>query len=252
MDPVELRVELPAAVVALAPYARMLAGSEHDAADLLQDTVVRALEKAVAFDGRSSLATWLRRIMHNLWVDRMRANREDPSDDIAELVEARWRDDDYTVDALVVVQRAEERDDLLDALAHMPAIYRTAVVMHDAQGLTSAEVAEAMGVGLPAAKQRIRRGRMVLVTQLADAAAAPIRTGVPMRCWEARSQVSDYLDGELGVEGARVLESHLAGCRTCPPLYASLVATRTAISAEPDPDSVVPPELAARIATLLD
>jgi Inner membrane protein YgaP-like, transmembrane domain/Putative zinc-finger len=104
----------------------------------------------------------------------------------------------------------------------------------------------------PAAKQRIRRGRMVLVTQLADAAAAQIRTGVPMRCWEARSQVSDYLDGELGAEGARLLESHLAGCRTCPPLYASLVATRTAISAEPDPDSVVPPELAARIAGLLD
>ena len=134
MDPVELRAELPAATVALAPYARMLAGSEHDAADLLQDTVVRALEKAAAFDGRSSLATWLRRIMHNLWVDRIRAGREDPSDDIVELVETRWRDDDYTVDASVVVQRAEERDDLLDALAHMPAIYRTAVVCTTPRG----------------------------------------------------------------------------------------------------------------------
>ena len=41
--------------------------------------------------------------MHNLRVDRMRATREDASDDIVELVEARWRDDDYTVDASVVV-----------------------------------------------------------------------------------------------------------------------------------------------------
>ncbi len=252
MDSADLRAGLPAAMAALVPYARMLAGSEHDAADLLQDTVVRALERSAAFDGRSSLTTWLRRIMHNLWVDRIRARREDPSDEIAELVEGRWRDDDYTVDAAVVVQRAEERDDLLDALAHMPAMYRTAVVLHDAQGMTSADVAATMGIGLPAAKQRIRRGRMMLVTQLADAAAAPIRTGVPMRCWEARSQVSDYLDGDLDEAGARALESHLAGCRTCPPLYASLVATRTAISTEPDPDSVVPPELAERIARLLD
>jgi RNA polymerase sigma-70 factor (ECF subfamily) len=252
VDPDDLRAALPEAAGALAPYARMLAGNDHDAADLVQDTIVRALERSAAFDGRSAPATWLRRIMHNIWVDRIRASRESPSDDVAELVEARWRDDDYTVDAGLVVARAEARDDLLDALAHMPATYRTAVVLHDAQGLTAAEVAQVMGVGLAAAKQRIRRARMMLVTELAQAAAAPIRTGVPMRCWEARSQVSDYLDGDLDPAGARALEAHLAGCRTCPPLYASLVGTRTAIAAEPDPDSVVPAELAARIAALLD
>lgn len=251
VDDAAVRAALPEAARALAPYARMLAGNDHDAADLIQDALVRALERARDFEGRASVTTWLRRIMHNLWVDRMRASREAPSDEVAELVEARWRDDDYTVDAAIVVARAEQREDLLDALAHMPAIYRTAVVLHDAQGLTSAEVAESTGVGLAAAKQRIRRGRMMLVTALADAAAAPIRTGVPMRCWEARAQVSDYLDGELGAGDARALEAHLSGCQTCPPLYASLVATRSAIAARPDPDSVVPPELAQRIQSLL-
>lgn len=247
-----MRAELPAAARALAPYARMLAGNDHDAADLLQDTMVRALERSATFDGRAALTTWLRRIMHNVWVDRVRAQRESPTDEVADLVEAQWRDDDYTVDAASVVARAEARDDLLDALAHMPAMYRTAVVLHDAQGMTSAEVADVMQVAVPAAKQRIRRGRMILVSQLATAAAAPIRTGVPMRCWEARSQVSDYLDGELSDAGARTLEAHLAGCRTCPPLYSALVGTRAAIGSQPDPDTVVPPELAARIAAVLD
>lgn len=245
-----MRDGLSAAATALAPYARMLAGNDHDAADLIQDTLLRALERSASFDGRSSLATWLRRIMHNIWVDRTRATREHPSEEVADLVEARWRDDDYTVDAAQVVSRAEAREDLLDALAHMPAPYRTAVVLHDAQGLTATELAETVGITLAAAKQRIRRGRMILVSQLAEASSTPIRTGVPMRCWEARAQVSDYLDGDLDPRGATLLEEHLARCQTCPPLYASLVGAREALGARPDPDSVVPPEIAARIAAL--
>lgn len=63
--------------------------------------------------------------MHTIWVDRLRASREQPSDEVAELVEARWRDDDYTVDAASVATRAEARDDLLDTLAPMPAAFRT-------------------------------------------------------------------------------------------------------------------------------
>lgn len=248
-----VREELPGSVPALLAYARLLAGNEQDARDLVQDTLVRALESAGQFDGRSSLVGWLRRIMHNRWIDVVRARREDPRDDIVAVVEEQWRDDDYTVDAAHVVERAESRDDLLDALAHMPTIYRTAIVLHDAHGLTGPEVAQATGTSLPTAKQRIRRGRMMLVSQLAAAAGTPARRGVPMRCWQARARVSDYLDGELDEAGARELEAHLAGCGTCPPLYSSLVATRTAVAdaGTPDPDSVVPEELATRIAALL-
>jgi len=59
-----------------------------------------------------------------------------------------------------------------------------------------AEIAGITGIGLSGARQRLRRGRMMLVTALARGRPAP-QEGVPMRCWEARSQVSDYLDGVL-------------------------------------------------------
>ena len=161
-------------------------------------------------------------------------------------MEARWRDDDYTVDAAVVVQRAEDRDDLLDALAHMPAIYRTAVVLHDAEAMTSAEVAEVMGVGLAAAKQRIRRGRMMLVSSWPTRQRRSGR-GVPMRCWQARSQVSDYLDGDLDPGRAAALEAHLAGCRHLPAAVRALVGTRRHWRSARTPTRLVPAELAARI-----
>ena len=253
MDTDQVRAELPGTAPALLRYALLLTGNEHDAADLVQDTMLRALQAADRFDGRSTLTTWLRRLMHNLWVDAIRAGREAPSEEIAELVEARWRDDAYTVDAGTVVERAETRDDLLDALAHMPAIYRSAVVLHDAEGLTVAEIAEIAAIGVPAAKQRLRRGRMMLVSTLAEDTQRA-QKGVPMRCWQARSQVSDYLDGALGAGPAHALEAHLSGCATCPPLYAALVGTRGALAhdrARRDSDTVIPADLAARIDDLL-
>ncbi|MCU0262451.1 MAG: zf-HC2 domain-containing protein [Candidatus Nanopelagicales bacterium] len=76
-----------------------------------------------------------------------------------------------------------------------------------------------------------------------------------MRCWEARSQVSDYLDGALPAGSAHALEAHLAACATCPPLYASLVAARDALARDPalqDPNSVIPADLADRIDALLN
>ena len=253
MDEGEFRVELAGAVPALHRYALLLTGNEQDAADLVQDTVVRGLEAAGSFEGRSALTTWLRRIMHHRWVDVHRARHEVPSDDIGDLVEAQWRDDSYTVDASVVIERAQTRDDLREALAHLPAIYRTAVVLHDAEGMTVAEIAQLCRTAVPAMKQRLRRGRMMLVTALAADPAAH-RSSVPMRCWQARSQVSEYMDGSLAAGPARMLETHLTGCTTCPPLYASLVAARDALVHDPedrDPDTVVPPELAARIADFL-
>lgn len=72
--------------------------------------------------------------------------------------------------------------------------------------------------------------------------------GVPMRCWDARRLVSDYLDDALTDDARRVLERHLERCPTCPPLYASLVGVRSNLGDLHDPDTVVAPQLAERIA----
>ena len=217
-----------------------------DAADLVQETVVRALERGDTYRGDAPLGAWLRRILHNLAVDRgKRSAREVP---VAE-VERRWADDAYTVDTAVVVDRAQTREDLEDALAHLPFIYRSTLVLHDADGMTLAEIADLQGASLPAVKQRLRRGRMALVTALAHGAELEHATrGVPLRCWDARRHVSEYLDGALDPQVAATVEAHLAGCPTCPPLYASLVGVKEELAELRDPDSVIPDDLKARLA----
>lgn len=71
-----------------------------------------------------------------------------------------------------------------------------------------------------------------------------------LSCAEARSLVSDYIDGELPSGVARALEQHLESCASCPPLYASLVQTLADLKSLHDTRGVE--ELAARVVAALD
>ncbi len=241
---------LVAEVPGLLRYAHTLVRDTERAEDLVQDTVVRALERAESFRSESLLRTWLHRILHNLAVDQGRRPHADPVevvDDAAGRVDLLWQDDRYSVDAAAVVEQAESRELMQDALLRLPLIYRSTVVLHDVEGLTMTEVAEILQIRLPAAKQRLRRGRMMLVTELDRPHPHAFAPGVPLRCWDARARVSDYLDSELSQRDSGILEAHLAGCPTCPPLYAGLVGVRDALGACRDPDDVIPRRILDRI-----
>jgi RNA polymerase sigma-70 factor (ECF subfamily) len=238
-------VLVAAEIPGLYRYALSLTGNHAEAEDVVGDTVLRALERQDQFRGEASLRTWLHQILHHLAVDRGRRHGREVT---AAEVEGAWRDERYTVDASVVAGRAQTRAELRDGLLHLPFGYRAVVVLHDAEGWPAAQIAQALGIGLPAARQRLRRGRMMLVTALAqgqERRAAGKK--VPLSCWDARSRVSDYIDGELAAGQRAPLEAHLAACATCPPLYQALVGTKACLGALRDPDSVVPPELARRI-----
>ena len=228
----------------LVRYARSITRDSFLAEDLAQEAIVRAFERRDELAGVHNMDAWLRRVVLNLAIDRSRRDREILVDE----VEERWMADDYTVDAESVTVAAETRAELEDALVRLPVIYRAAVVLHDVEGMTVRETAELADIDLPAAKQRLRRGRMMLVSALAEGHERRVAMrGVPLRCWDARSQVSDYLDGDVDAPTAALLERHLATCPTCPPLVSSLVGVREQVGALRDPDTVVSPEVAARL-----
>ncbi len=215
------------------------------AADLVQDTVVRAIEKGSQYRGDGELLSWLRQVLHNLAMDRARRSRREV---VVDDVEALWQADDYTVDPAVVAGRLEDRDAVEDALVRLPFDHRTVVVLHDIEQWRVREIAELQEISLPAAKQRLRRGRMMLVSALAAGAERREQLkGVPMRCWDARQHVSEYLDGALDADTSATVEAHLAACPTCPPLYAALVDAHQHLAGCRDPDSVIPPALEARL-----
>lgn len=225
--------------------ARHLVRDATAAEDAIQETLTRAWSRREQLRAGDRVGPWLNRILVNLVIDRSRARRDELD---LESVEGRWQDDHYSVDPVRALERVEAKDALEDGLARLPAGYRVVVVLHDAADWPVREIAEALDIGLPAAKQRLRRGRMMLVSALDD--SDPRRhasLAQPMRCWQARSHISAYLDEELEPEHRQAIEEHLAACPTCPPLYASLVGVREAMGRLRDPDSVVPPKIAERI-----
>ena len=221
----------------------------HLAADLVQDTVVRALERRDQYRGDAPLGHWLIRIAHHLVIDGARRSQREI---VVDEVERSWRDDSYTVDAAAVVERAATRSELLDGLARLPYIYRSVVVLHDIEGLRVREIADIHEISLSAAKQRLRRGRMAMVTALGASQERRVALkGVPMPCWDARQHVSEYLNGDLEPSTAGIIETHLTTCPTCPPLYAALVGVNAELGRLRDPDSVIDPGLEERIRTIM-
>jgi RNA polymerase sigma-70 factor (ECF subfamily) len=223
---------------------RLLADADL-AEDCAQETVIGAWRRRDQLRDPAALPAWLRRSLVNRIIDRARRHHDELDIDA---VEADWHDDAYSVMPERVLERAELRDELEDALARLPVIYRVPVVLHDALGWTGTEIARAMDAGLPAIKQRLRRGRMMLVSALAeDDARRMASLAQPMHCWRARRHVSAYLDGELDAATRATVEGHLASCPTCPPLYASLVGVRATLGGLRDPDTVVESAIARRI-----
>jgi RNA polymerase sigma-70 factor, ECF subfamily len=241
----ELGEQLLAELPWLVRLATRLTRDPDVAEDCAQETLVAAWRRFDQLREPAALRGWLRRALVNRVIDRSRADRREL--DLAR-VEAEWADDAWTVQPERVIERSELREELEDALARLPVILRVPLVLHDALGWTGPEIAEAMAIGLPAAKQRLRRGRMMLVSALAeDDARRRASLAQPLRCWRARRHVSGYLDGELDDRTKGAVEAHLASCPTCPPLYAALVGVRASMSGLRDPDSVVESEVTERI-----
>ena len=64
--------------------------------------------------------------------------------------------------------QGELRRVLQQAIDGLPAEYRTALVLHDVEGLSNPDIAEALNISLPAVKSRVHRSRLFVRKQLAD------------------------------------------------------------------------------------
>jgi len=149
---------------------RML-GSYHDAEDALQEVSLRAWRGRAAFEGRSSLRTWLHRIAVNTCLNELERRERrvlpvefGPANEagvpFAEpLGEALWLEpfpDDPQ-------QRATDRESVelafVAAVQHLTANQRAALIMFDVLGFSAHEVADAMGTTQASVNSALQRAR---------------------------------------------------------------------------------------------
>ena len=58
--------------------------------------------------------------------------------------------------------RGEMREQLIDALTHLPEVYRVPVILRDIQGLSTEEASAVLRVKPQTLKSRLHRGRLIL------------------------------------------------------------------------------------------
>jgi len=137
-----------------------------EAEEVLQDSLLTAYEKLATFRGASSFKTWLFRIATNAALMRLRKARRDP-EPLPEDWEKPSDPQPWTGDPENAYAQAELRTMLQRALGTLPEIYRTAFWLRDVEGLSNQEVADILGLSLPATKSRVLRARLQLRDELA-------------------------------------------------------------------------------------
>lgn len=149
----------------LLALARQVVGAD-GAEDVVQEAMIDAYRGLRGFAGNAAVGTWLYRITLNRCLQERRKRKPLVAD--AEPLEllARWEDPDYSVDPAVVAARRAQTETLHCVLEELPEGYRMALLLHDGQGMSAAELAEVTGIPLGTAKSNIRRSRLALFTLL--------------------------------------------------------------------------------------
>ena len=140
-----------------------------DAQDASQEVWIRVWRNIKNFRGDSAFSTWLYRITVNTCLsvrrkEARRGEREYSGDEMPFLPEPRGGDADPEAAAL----SAEKREELQDALGHVRAEHRAALVLRHMEGLSYAEIARVLEVPDGTAKGWVSRGRAAMLIALAE------------------------------------------------------------------------------------
>jgi RNA polymerase sigma-70 factor (ECF subfamily) len=142
-----------------------------DADDLVQDTVLRAWRSLGSFRRGTRFHSWIFRILHNTFLNRIRHENQAPEaqdpdtfdpQDRAEIVPdlASLRD-------LAAVADKHFDDSVKEAVDALPEVFRTPFVLFSLGDMSYEEIAESLGIPIGTVMSRLHRARAQLRARLA-------------------------------------------------------------------------------------
>ncbi len=152
-DPMaEIAEQLHEHVTSLRRYALVLTRNAHDAEDLVQECLAKAIASAHTYLPGADLRVWLFRIMHNTHVSDLRKQRVRETA-MLELPEPVAEADQ---------PKRVELQQVLDALDELPEAQRRPIVLVALEDMSYADAAKVLGVPLGTLYSRLGRGREAL------------------------------------------------------------------------------------------
>lgn len=145
-------------------FARQYTGSPDHAADIAQETFVKAWKNLRRFDQAQSFRTWIFTIAKRTAIDWLKKKKALPfslleGEQQESFAESLVDDARSLIDQL---SQAEESRMLATAIAQLPGHYRSVITLHTDHDLTFAQIAVRLREPLNTIKSRYRRGLALL------------------------------------------------------------------------------------------
>jgi RNA polymerase sigma-70 factor (ECF subfamily) len=147
--------------------------NRHEAEDALQSSYAKALAAIGSFEGRSALATWLTRIAINEALARKRAqerrrrNLESEGVQVLQTYREQLAKGSEAPSPEAETAREQLRSMLERAIAELPENFRTVFVLHEIEGDSVEDTAQALEIPTGTVKTRLMRARRKLRQSLA-------------------------------------------------------------------------------------
>ncbi len=154
--------------------ARWLTRNDHDAQDVVQEAMLRAMRYVDSFRGEQARAWLLQIVRHTTW-SWLRQNRP------AELVSLDADDAAHEPAApadqepLALALRHADRAQINRAIAALPVVYREALVLRELEELSYKEIARILDVPVGTVMSRLSRARTLMQQALRPGARPPLR-----------------------------------------------------------------------------
>ena len=162
-------------------HALVLLRDEEIAADVTQDSFIKAF-RAIGTFRNGSFRAWLLRIVTNTAYDSLRQLHRQPTqplfpdDEEGEDMESPFwlADPDLSVQSRV--ERNEETLHLMQMVAELPELYRSVITLVDVYELDYGEVSRTLGIPLGTVKSRLTRARLQMRNKLLREQSFPAQT----------------------------------------------------------------------------
>jgi len=149
--------------------ARRFLRSEEDLTDAVQDCYVSALQGIGKFEGRSTIGTWLHRIVVNACLMKLRTRRRGARISIEELL-SQFDESGHRGRSIrrrnnppdERLTREETRSLVRSCIDRLPDDYRKVLMLRDIEELSTDEAATALGAAPGTVKTRLHRARQAL------------------------------------------------------------------------------------------
>ncbi len=143
---------------------------QEDAADCLQETMLKAWRAIKSYRGECAFTSWLYRIAMTVCLDFLRKQKRLPQTESADaLAEEGFAPVDGSPTPDEAILKAESTENIRAAIDALPGDMRTVIILYALQGLGYEEIAEVMKTSVGTVKSRLNRARQKIAKFLSDA-----------------------------------------------------------------------------------